>query len=447
MNIRKTKSVIHLAIGLLLGNAALADTTIVGGESHSVALRADGTVFTWGRNNYGQLGNGSTNNSLVPMAAKNFSGAKSIAVGDNHTLVAKADGTAWSWGYNGYGQLGKGDTTEVNSPVPVLYLSGVSTVAAGCNFSLALTNDQTVWSWGSNDSGQLGYVSNNKSAPIKIPSLDNVVSIVAGCDSGYALKADGSVWAWGNNSYGQLGDGTKTNSNVPKLVSGTTGIKAIAAGNSHVVALKQDGTLLTWGKNDYNYCQLGNSVDQYGYCRASSAPAPVAGISGITQIAATSANTVALKTDGTVWVWGSNYYGQLGNGSGNNSLTPVQVSGLNQITEVASSKGDHLLARKASGEVYAWGRNNYGQLGQGDSNDYSVTPVQVLGAGGDGKLNLVSAGATTVSTELCKATVTNVTGIGLEVPCADFAGKRYQLKFVHDPAIVTGVYFKMIDIR
>lgn len=450
---RKLKTeLLCVALGTALHVGA---TTIVAGEDHSVAFRAaDGVVITWGSNSNGRLGNGTTNSSVVPLIAKNFAGATSIAAGSNHTLIAKQDGTAWAWGYNSSGQLGTGDTTTFALPMQVQYLSDVQTVAAGCDFSLALKVDGTVWSWGSNYYGQLGYAGSNKSAPLQIPTLNNVTAIAAGCKSGYALRGDGSVWSWGYNSDGQLGNGSTTSSSVPVAVAGATGVAAVAAGNSHVVVLKQDGSVMTWGAN--NFCQLGRSVNQYNNCVDSSAPAAVTGLSGVRQVVATYRNTAVLKSDGTVWVFGSNEVGQLGNGSitGYNkvNIQPVMATGLTDVSELAGGQGDHFLARKISGEVFAWGHNYYGQLGKGDMDSYSTgtfaaTPVPVLGLGGDGKLNLNATAGSSTTTELCRSTVSTAQGITLDVPCADLGSTRYQLKLQLDPTVPNGTFFKLTDLR
>lgn len=439
------KIILAATVSCIYASAGAVNTLAVGG-SHSVALRADGKVFSWGDNRNGNLGDGSSSHSRVPKVAKFFNEAKSISAGNSHTLIAKNDGTVWSWGYNGYGQLGTGDTSTFYLPTQVQYLSNVNFVAAGCNFSLALKSDGTVWAWGSNNYGALGIPGGNKSAPIQISSLNGVTAIAAGCASGYALRADGTVWSWGDNSYGQLGNGTTTATSTPVQIPGITDVAMIAAGDSHAIALKRVGAIVTWGANDY--CQLGRSINQYSQCASASAPGVVSAISGVTQIAGYYRNTAVLKEDGTVWVFGSNEYGQLGSGATvgyrTASITPVQATGLTNISEIGSGRGDHLLARKTTGEVYSWGANEYGQLGNGEANSNSANynsavPVQVLGPGGDGYLNLVALP--------CQGTVSETTGLALNIPCVAYHGAQYQVKFLLDPAITSGTYFKLIDMR
>lgn len=427
-----------------MGQSAMA-ASLYAGDYHSVAIRADGAVFAWGYNYYGALGNGATgNNSAVPQKATNFTGAVDVAAGSNHSLVAKSDGTVWGWGYNSYGQLGTGDTSSRSVPSQVQYLSNVSRVAAGCSFSLALKNDGTVWSWGSNGDGQLGYSGGSKSAPLQITGLTNVVAIAAGCESGYALKTDGTVWAWGDNYYGQLGTGNSADSAIPVQVLGASDVVALAAGERHVVALQRAGTLLTWGRNQS--CQLGTSVDKYGNCISSAAPVPVSNIQDVVQVAATSTSSAALKRDGSVWTWGSNYYGQLGNGSptgyGKVSITPVQVTGLAGVVEIAGGSQAHLLARTRTGEVQAWGRNSYGQLGNGtmERDDLAATPILVRGPGGDGSLNLVG------SQSQCLGSLSVGASVTLDVPCIDFQGARYGMQLQLDPSIGSGLYMKVTNI-
>jgi hypothetical protein len=155
-----------------------------------------------------------------------------------HSLALKDDGTVWAWGYNGYGQLGNGTNTDSNVPVQVSGLTGITAIAWGGSHSLALKNDGTVWAWGYNGYGQLGNGTNTDSnLPVQVSSLTGITVIAGGSRHSLALKNDGTVWAWGYNGYGQLGNGTNTDSNVPVQVSGLTGITAIAGGGYHSLAI------------------------------------------------------------------------------------------------------------------------------------------------------------------------------------------------------------------
>src|ERR687890_1290947 len=246
------------------------------------------TVAAWGDNFFGQLGNGAPlpspadSRSPMPLEVSNLDGAelKAIAGGANHSLALKNDGTVLAWGLNQDGELGDGTNTDSSTPVEVRdpndpsgYLSGVKALTAGSSHSLALKDDGTIWAWGNNESGQLGGGANaNSTQPVKVANLSGVEAISGGGAPSYslALKDDGTVWAWGDNRAsqetkigGQLGDDEITSGNTPLQVSDLPGgIEAIAAGGAHGLALKDDGTVWAWGMNQDG--QLGNGTYTLG---------------------------------------------------------------------------------------------------------------------------------------------------------------------------------------
>src|SRR6266851_7500120 len=244
--------------------------------------------------------------------------------------------TVAAWGYNYLGQLGNNQSGTF--AVKVSGLSGVTAVAGGRYHSLALKSDGTVWAWGYNGNGELGNNSTTSSSvPVQISGLNGVTAIAGGSFHSLALKSDGTVWAWGNNADGELGNNSTTNSSVPVQVSGLSAVTAIAAGSEHSLALKSDTTVWAWGANYHG--QLGNNSTTN-----SSMPVQVIGLSGVTAIVGSEwFHSLALKSDGTAWGWGYNYYGQLGNNSTANSSVPVQVSGLSGVTAIAAG-GYHSLA-------------------------------------------------------------------------------------------------------
>jgi alpha-tubulin suppressor-like RCC1 family protein len=250
-----------------------------------------------------------------------------IAAGNNFTVALKNDGTVWTWGGNSNGQLGNGTTTDSNIPVQVSGASGLSNVvgvAAGSNHTVALINSGAVWAWGSNSNGQLGNgTTTDSNTPLVVGGLSTIMAIAAGNNFTIALQNSGlnsQVWACGSNNNGQLGDGTTTDRWSVVKVSGmsSTGAIGIAAGYDHAVAMKTDGTVWTWGGNSNG--QLGN-----GTTTGSVTPMQVSGMSGVAAIAAGEKDTVILKIDSTVWAWGYNFYGQLGNNSTTDSSIPVQA--------------------------------------------------------------------------------------------------------------------------
>ncbi len=304
-----------------------------------------------------------------------------------HSLAFR-NSTTMAWGYNGFGQIGNGSLNNpITQPVAVSGLIGAKGVAIGADHSLAFFNNSTVRAWGDNYQGQLGNNTTNYSSvpvPVKVKSLTNLTGVIAVAAGGFhslALMNDGTVWSWGDNTFGQLG--RSGNSLIADPVStGTTGIAsitAIAAGGDHSLALRNDGTVWAWGYNGYG--QLGNNT-----ITNSTVPVQVFNADGtpfnnIKAIAAGGAFSVALMNDGTVWAWGYNGFGQLGIDPAKTpfSSIPVQVAGLPVIKAISAGL-DHVLALDGSGNIWAWGYNALGQLGIGTtSTSFISTPTQITG--------------------------------------------------------------------
>ena len=317
-------------------------------------LRNDGSIWSWGANNYGQFGNGTTsyNSSVAPVEASQLADVKSVSARGNHTVALKVDGTVWAWGYNEYGQVGDGTTNWTITPAQTKGLADVTAIAAGSAHSLALKNDGTVWAWGNNSDGQLGTGNfNYSSIPVQVTALADVDAIAAGYSHSVALKRDRTVWAWGNGEKGQVGNVAFTyRSSTPVPVTGLTDIVAVAAGNYQNLALKADGTVWRWG-----------SCSPYP---DTSVPVIISGIDTVMAIAAGAHHGVALKKDGTVWSWGNNEYGALGNGtygtySNAYSTVPVQAVGLSDVTAISAGVF-YTMALRSDGTPWVWGRSNYG---------------------------------------------------------------------------------------
>lgn len=304
----------------------------------SLALKSDGTVWAWGENSFGQLGDGTYTDRSIPVQVSGLSGIVQVATGwRSHCFALKSDGTVWAWGQNQYGQLGDGTSTDRGTPVQVSGLTGVVQVSVGWYHSLALKSDGTVWVWGWNEYGQLGDGTfDARKTPFQITALTGIVQVAGASIHSLALKSDGTVWAWGVNTEGELGDGTTTNKKTPVRVLGLSGVAQLANGTWHSLALKSDGTLWAWGYNAYG--QLGDetSTNRKNAIR-------VAGLSGITQVGAGGIHSLILKPDGTVWAWGYNGYGQLGDGTNISKSKPVQTLGLVGVSQVTGG-GIHSLA-------------------------------------------------------------------------------------------------------
>jgi len=307
-------------------------STIAASNSHSLALRSDGTVWAWGGNR-----------STVPVQVEGLRDIVAIAAGWLHSLALRSDGTVWAWGDNGYGQLGDGTTIDRTFPVQVKGLRDVFAISAGGRHSLALRSDGTVWAWGDNRCGMLkpdgtpwgpwvdlgcgqlgsGMAIANSAIPVQVQWLNDVIAISAGAWYSLALRSDGTVWAWGQNAARQLGDGTNISRNSPVQID-LRDIVAISAGSHHSLALRSDGTVWAWGDNGSG--QLGN-----GGVSSRSIFVQVEGLRDIVAISAGSHHSLALRSDGTVWAWGWNKGGQLGDGTNTNRYSPVQVKGLSNV--------------------------------------------------------------------------------------------------------------------
>ena len=409
-------------------------TQISAGYQHSASLATDQTVHSWGSNNFGRLGNNSTANSPVPVAAlaagtpMEGKTITQVSAGGNHTLALASDGTIYAWGYNDAGQLGNDTVTSASVPIAVnmANMSGktIVQVSAGFAHSVALASDGTVFAWGQNNFGQLGNgstASPNMPVAITMPALAGRVAtqISAGGYHTLVVTNDGTVFAWGMGSSGQLGQGTNSGSNTAVGVTAASmankTIVQVSAGFYHSVALASDGTVHTWGQGTNG--QLGNGT-------TSNSNVPIVVNSGtlagktITQVSAGSNFVTALASDNTIHAWGQGTTGQLGNGASTNSSVPVRVTATGvlagkTITQI-SSGNSHSLALASDGTVYGWGQGNFGQLGNAAFANSNV-PVAVS-ATAPSSLASVAPKVTFGGTEATNATVVNTTTIAATTP-------------------------------
>lgn len=341
------------------------------GSAHSLAVRSDGSVWAWGYNGHGQLGDGTRTDISKPLQLKTIDGVKAaVSAGSGYSLAVKHDGTVWAWGRNSSGQLGIGTTTDVIRPVQVSGLNGIVAVDTGFAHSLALKSDGTVWAWGHNEHGQLGDGTlTNKYAPVQVSGLTGVVAISAGHAYSMAVKRDGTVWAWGLNDWGQLGDNSTVNRNRPVKVALLTNVAMVSAGRNHTLALKDDGTVWAWGRNHNGQLGIGTRTSRI-------APTEVPELAGVVDISAGEDFSMAVKVNGTIWSWGFNGYGQLGDGTISDRIRPVQLEGLIGVSAMNAGNG-YALAVANDNVVWAWGYNASGGLGDGTTTN-RTSPVKVL---------------------------------------------------------------------
>ena len=362
------------------GGATSALGLLAGGTAHSLALADGDAVYAWGANESGELGDGGTAAHKTP--EKVLTGAAGVAAGAQFSVAAMDDGTVQTWGDNSNLQLGAPAIARRTTPGPVTGLTGVTSVAAGNYHALALLADGTVSAWGLNSAGELGDgTTTSRSAPVKVKGLSGVTQVAAGGLPGWAghsvaLTGDGSVWAWGYGKSGQLGRGALGTSGTPAKVPGLSTVTQVAAGGDNTYALKADGTVWAWGDNSFG--QIGNSKAG----KTQSSPLQVTGLSNVVRIGAGGVMAFAVTADGTVWGWGDDNTGQLGDGGacGKTCGHPVKVGSIGTgVTAVGGYV--HGLAALKDGSVRAWGSNTGGQVGDGTTT-VRLTPVTVAGLSG-----------------------------------------------------------------
>lgn len=371
-----------------------AFTQVSIGERHSLAIAADGTVWAWGGEDNGTLGTGALDSSPVPVPVDSTPlGARTItnvAAGFFHSLAVASDGTVWAWGQNFDGQLGNGTFDESPAPVQVDATGWgartITTVTACSQHSVALASDGTLWAWGRNSNRVFGNgTTNSSNVPVQVDGTPWGARTIIGIDCSdsrtTALASDGTVWVWGANG-GSFGDGTFNSSAIPVQVDstpwGSRTITSISTVERHSLAVASDGTVWAWGENGSG--QLGNG----GF---GSALVPVQvdstpwGTRTITNIAAGGRYSLAVASDGTVWAWGANPFGQLGIGTATDDFpVPEQVDTTawapRTITDINASSGANSVALASDGTIWTWGSGSGGQLGNGTSDSDSVIPTQ-----------------------------------------------------------------------
>jgi alpha-tubulin suppressor-like RCC1 family protein len=362
------------------------------------APNGTGTVFIWGDNGFGQQCDGTNDPRLLPGQIDGLENVITVVAGGGHVATLLADRTVLGWGRNEYGQAGNGAFEHTNKPAKIAGLEDVALLVGGGGHTLALAPDGTVWGWGHNGRGDLGDgTSENRPYPVKVKGLTNVATLAWGGGHGVALDNDGVVWTWGHNIVGQCGDGTSVSRLEPVRPAIEDAVE-IGGGGGHTMVKKADGSLWAWGRNDRG--QVGDGTFETRF-----EPVRVVGLDDvdIAYFGAGYFHSVLLTTDGTVYTWGNNDSGQLGDGGTENSAVPAKVEGLTGVKAIVGGggrnewgPGGHCLALLEDNTVVAWGLNDAGQLGDGTTENRAhpvevkgLTDVVALAAGGGYSLALV----------------------------------------------------------
>lgn len=354
-------------------------TQVAAGGNQTIGLKTDGKLYSWGSNIWGQLGDGTSNDRTAPVTVSGNSTLwKQVAVGDQFAVAIRTDGTLWAWGYNLNGQLGDGTQTFRTTPVQIGTAKTWSYVSAGRAHVAALqsvtttsgttsTTVSTLYTWGSNVYGQLGDGTTvERRVPTKIGTA-NWLTVSAGDSHTVGIQSTNTLWGWGDASNGQVGNGATSGTVTAPVQIGTATWLTVAAGSFHTLAINTDSSLWAWGKGDSG--QLGNNGSSL-----QPSPVPVGTTKNWARIAGGVSHSVGVQNDGTLWGWGSNAEGQLTNGN-TDSLFPVQIGDLKTWKTVAAGAA-HTVALRADSTLWTWGRNGNGQLGNGTVVN-SATPVNV----------------------------------------------------------------------
>lgn len=412
LGIRSIKSIMSFTVAIALlasvtigttEKAVAADPSLVfdkieSGGNHTLALTPQGTVYSWGYNMQGQLGDGTKLNKNKPVEVTGLTDIVEIIAGANHSLALKSDGTVYAWGNDQFGQLGDGvDNTNKTTPVQVANLTNVTKIRAGGNHSFAITGTGDVYAWGYNYYSQLGNgLTTDIHTPTKLNSLTGVTDIKANSNYSIALLSDGTLSSWGRNDGGQLGSGGTANITTPQKINGVSNVTSLELGTSHVLALDSNGDIYGWGSN-YNG-QLGDGTNLQ-----KNTPVKITTMSQVVEIKVKDTSSTALTSQGKVYSWGYNNVSQLGDGTTTNRNLPLEVTGLVDIVEI--ERGDmHSFAITSTGDIYAWGINSYGELGDGTNvgktrpslltdikTSAGSTPPPPSGVGGDTQSHDVTA--------------------------------------------------------
>ena len=350
------------------------------GQNHTAVIIEDGSLWIWGGNAYGQLGLGRTGQAFnLPHQVQPGTTWAYVSAGESHTMAIREDGSLWAWGNRENGRLGQGAVTGVqNTPIRVGTLNTWATVSAGSQHTMATRTDGSLWAWGNRENGRLGHSGlpeqtiGNQVTPVRVGILNTWATVSAGSQHTVATRTDGSLWAWGNRENGRIGQGAATGAqNVPIRVGNLNIWASASAGESHTLAVQTNGTLWAWGNRAIGRIGQGSITGNQ------ETPIQVGTESTWADVSAGSSHSVAFRTDGTLWAWGSRANGRIGQGAATGAQnTPIRVGILSITWVYMSAGGSHTVAIRTDGTLWAWGNNASGSLGDGGGAE-QATPINI----------------------------------------------------------------------
>jgi len=435
------KITIILMLTFSVGMTAQCFRKVVAGEDHYIAISQDGTLWAWGENSLGQLGDGTSTDKITPVQISTDNTWMSVSVSDRHSMAIKANGTLWAWGNDNYQALGNGANNDSYFPIQIGTDTNWREVSAGERGTVAIKTDGTLWVWGTNTSGYLGngagigFVSN---VPIQLGTANDWLTISGNGRHCVAVKTNGTLWAWGLNDYGQVGTGNTTNVMTPVQIGTATNWKSVDASSSVSFAFKTDNSLHGWGYT---------AGMTFEYLTPQQVGADTNWKTFSIKKRAQSQFILLTKTNGTLWGWGSDSYQQLGNGAAGSYATPTQI-GTENNWENAIAGYRQSIGIKTNGTVWAWGDTDL--VENPGTGSYVDSPVQY------GCTSLSIEENTFDSLTIFPNPVSDVLNISSEffpasVTVYDLNGRKYntyyneQSQSLNVSALSSGMYMLIIE--
>ncbi len=382
MNTTFSKSYLFLALlfVLVIASVPAYSETLSAGEDHTCILKSNGKAYCWGDNSVGQLGDGSTESSMTPVAVSGDLRLKSISAGWDHTCGVTVDDDAYCWGRGRYGRLGNGSSE--NSMIPTAVSGGMSfeSVNSGFAHTCGITTDGDGFCWGRNEDGILGNNSSEGSPiPVPVSGGHKFGSLNAGSATTCGMTTNGDAYCWGASDFGNLlglGEDDRAGKKVPSLVAGEFDFKpdSISVGLDHICAVSTADKAVCWGRGRYGKLGIGPG-DGLGVIENLMTPREVEGNISFAQITTGLFQTCGIATDGKAYCWGRNGSGQLGDGTTTMQVEPAAVSADFEFAELTIGV-DHACGISSDDDIYCWGNGNAGKLGT-RSSENKLTPTKV----------------------------------------------------------------------